>query len=107
ATELSDEWPIDEMTHARKSQRARKHLALLAVALAAASVAACPVKEKERPKPTAQQHALHTRATKWTGDFDVLLKRRMIRFLVCYSPTLFYHDHGQARGIIAGAGVEL
>jgi membrane-bound lytic murein transglycosylase MltF len=50
---------------------------------------------------------LQIRPTKWTGDFDVLLKHRMIRMLVSYSPTLFYHDHGRARGIIAEAGAEL
>ena len=47
------------------------------------------------------------RAGTWTGDFDALLERRMIRMLVPYSPTLFYHDRGQARGVIAAAGVEL
>ena len=43
----------------------------------------------------------------WTGDFDALLQRRMIRMLVAYSPTLFYHDRGQARGVIAAASAEL
>lgn len=42
-----------------------------------------------------------------TGDFDALLKHRMIRMLVAYSPTLFYHDRGQARGVIAAASREL
>jgi ABC-type amino acid transport substrate-binding protein len=31
----------------------------------------------------------------------------MIRILVPYSPTLFYHDRGRQRGIIAEAGAEL
>ena len=48
-----------------------------------------------------------TRAGTWTGDFDALLKHRMIRMLVPYSQTLFYHDRGEARGVIAAASVEL
>jgi len=53
------------------------------------------------------QAAATTRTNTWTGDFDALLKRRMIRILVPYSPTLFYHDQGRAYGVIAAAGVEL
>ena len=98
------------MSHASKSQRARKRLAqvLLVAALTAASATASAVERTESPKPVAQQqHHLQTRPTKWTGDFDVLLKRRVIRMLVPYSPTLFYHDRGQARGIVAEASAEL
>ena len=97
------------MSHASEFRRARKCGArvLLAMALAAASTTASAVEETGRPKPPAQQHALQARPSKWTGDLDVLLNHRMIRFLVCYSPTLFYHDHGRALGIIAGAGPEL
>jgi membrane-bound lytic murein transglycosylase MltF len=107
--ELSDQCPIDKMSHPSESQRARKRLAqvLLAVALAVAPAAASALEETQRSKPAPQQHALQIRPSKWTGDFDVLLKHRMIRMLVCYSPTLFYHDHGRALGIIAGAGAEL
>jgi membrane-bound lytic murein transglycosylase MltF len=57
-----------------------------------------------------EQPAVQKRATgpdKWNGDFDSLLKHRMIRILVPYSPTLFYNDRGQQRGIIAEAGAEL
>lgn len=37
----------------------------------------------------------------WTGDFDGMLERRMIRVLVPYSRTLYYIDKGRERGITA------
>ena len=35
------------------------------------------------------------------GDFDTMLKRRIIRVLVPYSRTLFFNDKGVARGLSA------
>jgi len=95
---------------------------LLAVALVTAFDAACnsaqpdhansvprPSTLEPRTKPTLDTAAPvpTKRAGTWTGDFDVILEHRMIRMLVSYSPTLFYHDRGQARGVIAAASVEL
>ncbi|MCU0578111.1 MAG: transglycosylase SLT domain-containing protein [Desulfobacterota bacterium] len=37
----------------------------------------------------------------WTGDFDRMLARRMIRVLVPYSRTLYFNDKGQERGLVA------
>jgi membrane-bound lytic murein transglycosylase MltF len=37
----------------------------------------------------------------WTGDFDEMLKGRMIRVLVPYSRSLYFNDKGQERGISA------
>jgi len=37
----------------------------------------------------------------WTGDFDKMLERRMIRVLVPYSRTLYFSDKGRERGIAA------
>ena len=37
----------------------------------------------------------------WTGDFDQMLKRRMIRALVPYSRSLYFNDKGRERGITA------
>jgi membrane-bound lytic murein transglycosylase MltF len=53
----------------------------------------------EGEKKAPRQLALD--AKPWTGDFDALLERRMIRVLVPYSRTLFYVDKGQERGIAA------
>ncbi|HEY7037491.1 MAG TPA: transporter substrate-binding domain-containing protein [Methylomirabilota bacterium] len=35
----------------------------------------------------------------WTGDFDRLLERRMIRVLVPFSRTLYFNDRGRERGL--------
>ena len=95
---------------------------LLAVALVTAFDASCGSAQPDHPSSAPRQSTLETRAKPtvdsrasvpvsragtWTGDFDALLKHRMIRMLVPYSPTLFYHDRGQARGVIAAASVEL
>ena len=33
----------------------------------------------------------------WTGDFDGMLERRLIRFLVPYSRSLYFVDKGRER----------
>jgi len=38
-------------------------------------------------------------AKKWTGDFDGMVKRRVIRVLVVYSKTFYFLDKGTERGI--------
>jgi ABC-type amino acid transport substrate-binding protein len=46
--------------------------------------------------------ALRTRfAGKFTGDFDAMLDRRLIRLVVPYSPTLFFEDKGTIYGTAA------
>jgi membrane-bound lytic murein transglycosylase MltF len=50
------------------------------------------------PSPPRQ---LSLAAKPWTGDFDAMIQRRMIRVLVPYSRTLFYNDKGRERGITA------
>ena len=37
----------------------------------------------------------------WTGDFDKLVARRIIRVLVPYSRTLFFNDKGREHGLTA------
>jgi membrane-bound lytic murein transglycosylase MltF len=38
---------------------------------------------------------------KWTGDFDRMLERRMIRVYAPYSRSLFFNDKGRERGLSA------
>jgi membrane-bound lytic murein transglycosylase MltF len=46
--------------------------------------------------------ALRTRfAGRFTGDFDEMLERRLIRLVVPYSPTLFFEDKGTIYGTAA------
>lgn len=51
--------------------------------------------------PQQQDRELDVRARPWLGDFDAMLQRRVIRFLVPYSRTLYFVDHGVERGLTA------
>jgi membrane-bound lytic murein transglycosylase MltF len=56
-----------------------------------------------QPTPTTKPAARYVdiRKRSWTGDFDGMLKRRLIRVLVPYSRSLYFNDKGRERGIIA------
>ena len=45
--------------------------------------------------------------TNWTGDFDGMVKRRMIRILTPYSKTHYFIDKGVPRGIVYDAGMKV
>lgn len=47
----------------------------------------------------AKPRQLSLESVPWTGDFDGMLARRVIRVLVPYSRTLYYVDKGHERGI--------
>jgi membrane-bound lytic murein transglycosylase MltF len=55
------------------------------------------------PAPVASTRtSLRTRfAGKFTGDFEAMLDRRLIRLVVPYSPTLFFEDKGAIYGTAA------
>ena len=42
----------------------------------------------------------------WTGDFDGMLKRRVVRILVPHSRTLFFQDKGTVRGVSAEVALD-
>ena len=54
-------------------------------------------------KPAAKQavRQLEISNKPWTGDFDQMLERRIIRVVVPYSRTLYFNDKGHERGITA------
>lgn len=60
---------------------------------------ATPAGAQEAKKPTPRQ--LSTEIKPWTGDFDAMLERRVIRILVPYSRTLYFIDKGRERGLTA------
>jgi membrane-bound lytic murein transglycosylase MltF len=60
---------------------------------AQAPAAAAP----EAPGP----RQLNLEAKVWTGDFNAMVERRMIRALVPYSRTLYFNDKGRERGLSA------
>jgi membrane-bound lytic murein transglycosylase MltF len=53
------------------------------------------------PAAVAKARRLNLAVKPWTGDFDAMLERRMIRFLVPYSRTLYFADKGRERGLTA------
>jgi membrane-bound lytic murein transglycosylase MltF len=68
------------------------------------AVVPCTAKQS-RPVSSAdaQEQARQLRVTNrpWRGDFDEIIERRLIRFLVPYSRTLYFSDKGRERGITA------
>jgi membrane-bound lytic murein transglycosylase MltF len=78
---------------------------LLCAALAAVSYAQSPEKGATFDKARAAHHEssaerkLRLTTQPFTGDFDAMLERRVIRVAAPYSRTLFYIDRGRERGI--------
>lgn len=72
---------------------------LASLVLANGALAETPAKTPPGPvaKPEARQ--LATQVKTWTGDFDVMLERRVIRVLAPYSRSLYFNDMGRERGI--------
>ena len=70
-------------------------------AIWAALFFALPAGAQEKPRQ------LSIEVKPWTGDFDAMLERRVIRVLVPYSRTLYFVDKGRERGITADLVREL
>ncbi len=68
--------------------------ALLVLPLSARSWAQTPA-PSETPKPRRLAIANKT----WTGDFDKMLERRMIRVYAPFSRSLYFNDKGRERGL--------
>lgn len=51
------------------------------------------------PQQTKQARALPVASKRWTGDFEAMLERRMIRVYVPRSRSLYFIDKGRERGI--------
>jgi membrane-bound lytic murein transglycosylase MltF len=66
-------------------------IALPVPGLAQATAPAAPV--------STENQTLQVGTRPWTGDFDGMLKRRLIRVLVPYSKTFYYVESGRPRGI--------
>ena len=58
----------------------------------------------QSPAPTFSPEVVSRR---WTGDFDGMVKRRMIRVLAPYSKTQYFIDKGMQRGLVYEAGLKL
>jgi membrane-bound lytic murein transglycosylase MltF len=62
-------------------------------------VACIAAAQQQEPPKKPRELSLETKP--WTGDFDQMLERRMIRVLMPYSRTLFFVDKGRERGVAA------
>jgi len=65
--------------------------------LITASLIAGLVAEASDKKPLQAKSPVPNK--KWMGDFDGMLKDRVIRVLVAYSKTFYFLDHGRQRGL--------
>ena len=75
-------------------------LAFAALASPAALAAADATPASAAPGQRGGQQLLQANKPS-TGDFDAMLDRRIIRFLVPYSRSLYFVDKGRERGISA------
>jgi len=86
----------------RVSVAAFIHPILLCACLAVAQTPAPAAKDAaaaEKAAAAARQLSLANK--KWTGDFDKMLQRRMIRIYAPYSRSLYFNDKGRERGLSA------
>jgi membrane-bound lytic murein transglycosylase MltF len=75
-------------------------LAALALALAYCSTSVF-AEEAASPEPTGKARQLSIANKVWTGDFDKLLERRMVRVYAPFSRSLYFNDRGRERGLAA------
>ncbi len=67
----------------------------------AAALTAAPRPAAPAPAEETQPRKLAITNKVWTGDFDKLLERRMIRVFAPFSRSLYFSDKGRERGIAA------
>ena len=78
-------------------------LVLIVLFRPAGSLSAQQKETKANPAASKEKHALPIPEAEWTGDFDGMKKRRLIRVLVVYNKTNYFIDKGQPRGITTDA----
>jgi len=82
----------------RRPLRRRRFRQAAGLAFLAGLSAAVPAAPDE---PPPKVRGLSVAVKPWTGDFDKMLLRRMLRVLAPYSRTLYYNDKGRERGLTA------
>ena len=83
----------------------KRIVSLAVVALVCAAMPAGGV-EEQAPATSKKERALSTEVQIRTEDFDKIRERRILRMLVPYGRTLFFHDKGEARGATVLAAQE-
>jgi membrane-bound lytic murein transglycosylase MltF len=72
-----------------------------AAALSIAVVGAAAAQTDSAGEAAPDVRELSTSLKEWTGDFDGMVERRLVRVAVPYSRSLYYHDGGRERGLTA------
>ena len=85
------------------------HRVLLAAISIVGSAVIVPPAAGQEPTPAATVAARdeHVTLQPWTGDYDGMVERRLVRILVPYSRTHFFLDGATQRGVVAALGREL
>jgi membrane-bound lytic murein transglycosylase MltF len=74
---------------------------LMVVLLLFAPASSAVQTPKGAEPPADKPRQLNIAVKPWTGDFDKMVARRMIRVLVPYSRSLYFNDKGRERGLTA------
>jgi membrane-bound lytic murein transglycosylase MltF len=84
--------------------RALRHAGVVGMAIAAGSAPLPALAQTDDAGTTAEEmRTLNFNNKAWSGDFDGMLERRLVRVAVPYGRTLFYHDGGRERGLTVDA----
>jgi membrane-bound lytic murein transglycosylase MltF len=67
------------------------------------SLPAAAAKAENGPQSATKPRQLALSGKAWSGDFEKMLDRHMIRVLAPYSRTLYFNDKGRERGLTADA----
>jgi len=77
----------------------RTLFALIALAVPLSAIAQAPAPAQQEATQPKGPATLQVGTRAWKGDYDAMVKRRLIRVLVPSSKTFYYVEKGRARGI--------
>jgi membrane-bound lytic murein transglycosylase MltF len=97
------------------NRRTLEQLATMAVMFGAVLVASVTVLSQQsgrapapaEPFPQMRSQAVDAIRAPWTGDWDGMIKRRLVRLLTPYSRTDYFVDKGVPRGVVHDASLKL
>lgn len=90
------------MTAFRTIFDAVRRIGIVGVAFVGCAIAANPAPAQTK-NTEAEARRLILTGKNWSGDFNGMVERRVIRVAVPYSRSLYYHDAGRERGLSAEA----
>jgi len=84
-------------------RKRRLAVALSAVVFYTAVGFAAPMAVQSGGRQAPEVRSFEVHRSNWTGDFDGIVERRVLRVALPYSRSLFYLDEGRERGLTADA----